>query len=196
MFTDDNSDYLPPGAGSMGLEGGVHTAYTTTPSSTINGTHPEYQLATYIYRYLALPEPGPQIVLAQTLICPGFQNLQNTGDISSNICYVVSQGGIQSANGSIPNNNTWWVFGYENRGGPHKIAELPAEAGLPLSSIWMLADVDQVVIPISSGNGWAWQLPRKPAHVLVRNFAYFDGHVSAKHVGPTGWFYNPKFGPE
>jgi len=174
------------------LSGGVSTAYRST------GSQPQWQWAYHIYRYLALPAPTSTRALARTLICPGFQASQMVGDISTNICYVDTQ--VVKSLPDVDGNGQWSTgrgpFGYEDKAPPLKVTAVPGLSGLPLSSVWMLADVDQVVIPISSGNGWASQLPIKPTHVGVRNFVYFDGHVGAKHVGLPGWFYNNKYGPE
>ena len=184
MFADDNNDYLPPGPDGAnasppwGLDGGQ------TPGYTQNSIH---QLAYYIGHYLGLPDPQPgQTNLVNNLFCPGFQNLQNTPNIATNICYVVSQGGAGMANGALPKSD-WWPFGYSAGGalfGPHKISEIQGEAQLSLSDVWMLADTDQIAIPVASGNSWAPQLPPKPTHVSVRNFVYFDNHVGIRKVGP------------
>jgi prepilin-type N-terminal cleavage/methylation domain-containing protein/prepilin-type processing-associated H-X9-DG protein len=194
MFADDNDDYLPPGAdgvrGKYGVNGGVATAYGQTSTN---------ELAYYLGRYLGLSDPQPgQKNLVNTLVCPGFANIQNTGDVATNICYVDTQTSVQADNG------TGWAaagfthspFGYPGGWMPLRMSAIPSTAQLPLTSVWMMCDVDQVVIPAGGVNDWAAQLPVKPAHVSVRNFVYFDGHVSFKHVGPTGWFYNPNYGPE
>jgi len=196
MFTDDNGNtgYLPPGpagvTGNFGLSGGIATSYTGT------GGNPQYQLGYYIYQYLGLPAPsGTNQNLIKTLVCPAFQAQGINNNIATNICYVDSQGGATADNGNLPKSG-WWPFGYDNSGPPQLITAIPGEAGLPLSDVWAICDVDQVVIPISSGNAWAPQLPIKPVHGSVRNFLYFDNHVSFKHVGPLDYFYNPKYGLE
>jgi prepilin-type N-terminal cleavage/methylation domain-containing protein/prepilin-type processing-associated H-X9-DG protein len=191
MFTDDNENVLPPGpdgvSGNYGLAGGVNTS---CKQNDIN------QLSYYIDHYMGVPDPGPgQVNLVKNLICPGFENIQNPVNIATNVCYVDSQGGTTTGNGNLPKSG-WWPFGYINSGGPHKVTDIQAEAGLPLSSVWMLCDVDQIVIPVSSGNDWAPSLPGQPSHVSARNFLYFDGHVGFKHIGPVNWYYNPARGPE
>jgi prepilin-type N-terminal cleavage/methylation domain-containing protein len=193
MFADDNEDSLPPGQdglmGNYGLQGGINTSYSTT------GTHPEYHLAYHLARYLGLPQPGTQTVVAKTLVCPGFQVTQHPADVSTNICYNSAQGGPQAGNGQLPKSG-WWTFGYENQGLPHKMTEVPIQAQLPPSAVWLMCDVDQVVIPIISGNTWAPQLPVNPSHGKLREFLYLDNHVGTKHVGPQSWYYNPNMGLE
>jgi prepilin-type N-terminal cleavage/methylation domain-containing protein len=186
MFADDNNGYLPPGpdgvTGNHGLAGGVSTSFVQNDI---------YQLAYYIGNYMGFPSPGAgQTNLVKNLICPGFQSIQNTGNIATNVCYVVTQGGPEADNGQIPKSG-WWAFGYITTASPHKITDIPAEAQLPLASVWALSDVDQMVVPISSGNVWAPQLPRQPSHVTLRNFLYFDNHVGSKKIGPLNWYYNP-----
>ena len=199
MFSDDNGNtgYLPPGptgvAQGFGLSGGISTAYAGT------GGHPEYQLGYWIYPYLGLATPnGTNQVLIKTLICPAFENIQAPPNISTNICYVDTQGGLEADNGNLPTSG-WSPFGYDNQEKPHMISEIPREAGIPLGSVWAICDVDQVVIPpgiLSGNNGWAPQLPIQPVHGKVRNYLYFDGHVGIKHVGPKLYFYNPAYGTE
>lgn len=195
MFSDDNGNtgYLPPGpmgvSGNFGLSGGIATSYTGT------GGNPQYQLAYWIYPYLGLPTPnGTNQVLIKTLVCPAFENSEAPPNISTNICYVDTQGGLQGDNGNLPASG-WWPFGYENQGPPQLISAIPAKAGLSLSSVWAMADTDRVAVN-DIFNAWYSQLPIQPVHGGVRNYLYFDNHVGIKHVGPPGYYYNPKYGPE
>ena len=194
MFLDDNGNtgYLPPGpagvTGNYGLSGGISTAYTGS------GGNPQYQLAYYIYSYLNLPVPGPTTNLVKTLICPAFENMQNVGNIATNICYVDTQGGTAGDNGQLPVSG-WWPFGYEDKGPPQRESAIPMEAGLSLSQTWAISDTDQVAVN-DPFNVWYSQLPIMPVHGSVRDFLYFDNHVGLKHVGPRGDYYNPAYGPE
>jgi prepilin-type N-terminal cleavage/methylation domain-containing protein/prepilin-type processing-associated H-X9-DG protein len=194
MFTDDNNDVLPPGPDALsanppyGLSGGQSPAYTML------GTHPEYQLAYHIGSYLGLPNPGGATNVANTMICPGFVRSAPNYNLYKMVCYVITGGGATVANGSIPKSG-WWAFGYEASGGPHKVSEIESEAAVPLSSVWVLCDADQVSIT-DPANVWRPQLPITPTHVSVRNFLFFDGHVGTKKVGPAGWFFDPSFGPQ
>ncbi len=182
MFVDDNGDYLPPGApgvqGGWGLNGGVRAAYRQ--NGNVN------DLVTYIGNYLGLPDPGPnQTNLVKTLACPGFLS-SSAGDdltlISTSYCYVVTQatkGGNNLTN--APNPPGFAAFGYPNpptQQGPHKISEIQAQQ--PLTDVWMIADADQVANPSDL------ELPKKPSHVKVRNFVYFDGHIGNRPVGFSG----------
>jgi prepilin-type processing-associated H-X9-DG protein len=203
MFEDENENYVPPGpagnTGQFGLNGGQSPGFTL---STANKGDSIYQLAYYIAQYAGVPMPpaaSDQTNTVKTLICPGFQNTQNIGNVASNIMFEVTQGGTTGDNGSIPNNDTWWAFGYPGKGAagvPHKVQEIQNEAQLPLADIWILADVDKVVVINDNNNLWWPQLPAQPSHVSLRNFLYYDGHVGIKHIGPPGYIWNPQYGPE
>lgn len=185
MFADDNDDYCPPGPGKLkngqpvGLSGGVNPIYTSA-------TTQDEQLGFSIGSYLGLANPGTGATnMVNTLICPGAQA---SLDPSTNVFFVVSQGGATAGNGLLTKSppDVWLPFGYSTGGpldGPHKIGDISAQAQLPLSSVWMLADADRYANP-----GDASLFP-VPSHLTARNFAYFDEHVGERKVGPvnTGW---------
>jgi prepilin-type N-terminal cleavage/methylation domain-containing protein/prepilin-type processing-associated H-X9-DG protein len=185
MFADDNGDYLPPGPNFLkggqpvGLSGGVNPIYTSATSQ-------DEQLGYHIGHYLGLPDPGANATnLVQTLMCPGANA---SGNPITNVYFVVSQVGSKAGNGQLTGNapNSWWPFGNSTGGpldGSHRVGDIAHQAQLPLSSVWMLADADQYANP---GDAATFATP---AHVSVRNFTYFDGHVGTRKVGPigTGW---------
>ena len=49
----------------------------------------------------------------------------------------------------------------------------------------MLTDVDKVSVT-SIENTWREQLPDKPVHGKVRNYLFFDGHVTTKRIVRAG----------
>ena len=76
-------------------------------------------------------------------------------------------------------------FGYPVYNGapalpPHKLTEV--QGVRPLTEVWFMIDADQVAFATA---GWVAELPPKPVHGSVRNYVYFDGHVSTKKVGKT-----------
>jgi prepilin-type N-terminal cleavage/methylation domain-containing protein/prepilin-type processing-associated H-X9-DG protein len=197
MFADDNDDYLPPGPDGAtsdpqyGLSGGISPAWNSAASQ-------KKQLSYHIGHYLGLRDPDPGLTnVINTLICPGYTATATNHNPATMVCYVDTQGGPAAGNGQLPKSG-WWAFGDSNGGtgyGPHKINDLSAEAQLPLSSIWAMCDVDQVVVT-DPANTWRAQLPVNPPHGKVRNFLYFDNHVGNKRVGPAGWYYDPSLGPQ
>ncbi len=50
----------------------------------------------------------------------------------------------------------------------------------PLTDVWLLIDADQIAF---ASAGWVADLPPKPVHGSLRNYVYFDGHVSTKKTG-------------
>ena len=76
----------------------------------------------------------------------------------------------------------WNPFGYPpdpTAQKPRKLQEV--QAFRSLSRLWMLTDVDKVSVT-SPDNTWQSQLPDKPVHGKVRNYLYFDGHVSTRKI--------------
>jgi prepilin-type N-terminal cleavage/methylation domain-containing protein/prepilin-type processing-associated H-X9-DG protein len=182
MFADDNGDYLPSGPNyskggfPVGLSGGVNPIYTSVASQ-------DEQLGFHIGHYLGLPDPGQNATnLVKTLMCPGAPVTSNP---YTNVFFVVSQVGAKAGNGALGSGATpWWPFGNSAGNsqycGSHKVSDIPAQAQLPLSSVWMLADADQFA---NSGNNMLFP---NPSHINTRNFVYFDGHVGVRKVGPAG----------
>jgi prepilin-type N-terminal cleavage/methylation domain-containing protein len=183
MFADDNGDYLPSGQNVLknglpvGLSGGANPIYTSATSQ-------DEQLGYYIGHYLGLLDPGPNATnLVNTLMCPGATTSANP---LTNVYFVVSQVGPTAGNGALTGTapNSWWPFGSSAGGtldGSHKIGDIAAQAQLPLSSVWMLADADRYANPSDA------ELFPTPSHVDVRNFIYFDNHVGTRKVGTNGW---------
>ncbi|MDR3457205.1 MAG: prepilin-type N-terminal cleavage/methylation domain-containing protein [Verrucomicrobiae bacterium] len=186
MWVDDNAEWLPPGASApiVGLQGGQEANYKEDGNPT--SSYKKF-LPFYIASYLGYPAPDGTLRTAKVFFCTAFA-ADNTsgGDIGTNVCYVVTQttGG---ANPTLPPNFN--PFGYpistsHPNGLPvHKITEISNP-----SDVWILADVDQVVIT-DTQNIWRPQTPVRPIHGNVRNYVYFDQHVSSQKVGPAGTYY-------
>jgi prepilin-type processing-associated H-X9-DG protein len=83
-------------------------------------------------------------------------------------------------------------FGYPAyAGGPFPPQKLSTVGKMrSLTEVWFLVDADQV----GSGNGWLDpasglnKMPPKPVHGSVRNYGFFDGHVTAKKIGARGGY--------
>jgi prepilin-type N-terminal cleavage/methylation domain-containing protein len=185
MWTDDNNEWLPPGAGAaiIGLQGGQEANYREDGNPT--SSYKKF-LVFYIATYLGYPAPDAALRTAKVFFCTAFaaENAQSA-NIGTNVCYVVTQT-TANANPSLTFSDP---FGYPvsatqpNGAPPHKVTEISHP-----TDVWILADVDQVVIT-DPNNTWRAQTPVKPIHGNVRNYVYFDQHVSAEKVGPAGTYY-------
>jgi prepilin-type N-terminal cleavage/methylation domain-containing protein len=183
MWSDDNDGFLPPGpnAPQQGLLTGQEARY----KQTSDPRNYERFLSYYIATYLGCHAPDAEERTAQVFFCPAFKATTAKSDnIGTNISYAVSVG-APIANLTID----FLPFGYAAEPGPgqppHKLSEIRQPV-----KVWMLADVDKVVI-INTLNNWRAQLPDNPVHGKVRNYLYFDQHVEAKKVGPAGFFTWP-----
>ena len=187
MWEDDNDGWLPPGPNApiVGLQGGQEAGYLE------NGDPTEYHkkfLAYYIATYLGYPAPDANLRIAKAFFCPGFAtyDLQSSStDIGTNVCYEVTQTNA-NANPTLTFSNPFGypvAVGVPNGLRPHKLSEIAVPA-----QVWILVDVDQVLIT-DLANTWRAQTPVTPVHGSVRNYIYFDQHVSAQKVGPPGYFF-------
>jgi prepilin-type processing-associated H-X9-DG protein len=178
MFADENSDYLPPGAGkSSGLWVGQSYTYTSTSVSDL-----DYYLASY----LGYPSPDAVTRQAKVFFCPGCERYNQTS--GGNICFMVSNTGSGNVAGETPG-LPWYPFGYPASSpllaaAPRKISEITAFRSL--SRVWTLVDVDKIAL--SQPLSWYFTLPSKPVHGNVRNYLFFDGHVAAQKVGAPGTY--------
>lgn len=180
MWLDDNNGWLPPGEGSsFGLWVGQQTSYNQNTKS---------ELVYYLAPYFGYPAPSSTTRLAPAMFCPGYQryNENQKSTTMSNVtvyCRTVpSQAGLTNAAGQV----LFDPFGYPAFQGdpperPHRITEV--QAIRPLTDVWFMIDADQIAFPTA---GWAGDLPKQPVHGRVRNYIYFDNHVSTKRVGKKG----------
>jgi prepilin-type N-terminal cleavage/methylation domain-containing protein/prepilin-type processing-associated H-X9-DG protein len=176
MWSDDNNDWLPPGEGATeGLYMGQRCNYKEDTGSKRN-------LAYYLATYLGYKAPDSQERIAQVLFCPGFKSFGNSvTNIANRTVYGVSTSGTgyeRPGETGFP----WNPFGYPpdpTAQKPRKLQEV--QAFRSLSRVWMLTDVDKVSVT-SPDNTWQSQLPDKPVHGKVRNYLYFDGHVSTRKI--------------
>ena len=179
MWVEDNNGWLPPGQGSaFGLWVGQQTSYNQNSKS---------ELAYYLSTYLGYHAPDAVTRLAPAMFCPGYQryNQNKTSVTMSNvIVYCRTQplpNGLTNSTGQ-----TFDPFGYPAFDGnpPEPPMRLTAiQAARPLTEVWFLIDSDQLAFPTA---GWVDELPLKPVHGNVRNYIYFDNHVSTKKIGPKG----------
>jgi prepilin-type N-terminal cleavage/methylation domain-containing protein/prepilin-type processing-associated H-X9-DG protein len=168
MWVDDNNDWLPPGEGkNSGLWHGQQITYNSSETD---------QLVYYLASYLGYPSPDGTTRQAKVMICPGYQRaLVGVTNLANRCAYVRTvprNAGLTNAAGDVLLD----PFGYPNpKLRPNKLAAV--QSVRPLSDVWLMMDADQVAF---STAGWKDQLPAKPVHGSVRNYIYFDGHVSTK----------------
>lgn len=178
MFADDNTDYLPPGPGSLfGLYFGQRPGY-------FEGQRWKYELVYYIATYMSLPQPSTtQTNIAKAFFCPAFSNYQPPvkESMDERTCY-----GVYSP--SYTTNINFRPFGYAPgqttpQEKPHKISDVAAQA--PLTDVWVLVDLDQLGCP---NVGWKEEIPPLPVHGKSRNYLYFDQHAASKKAGPKSTY--------
>ena len=177
MWLDDNNDWLPPGQGkTSGLWHGQQITYNQNDTD---------QLVYYLAPYLGYRPPDATTRDAKVMICPGYRRaLASVTNLANRVAYVrtvPSRAGLTNAAGQV----LFDPFGYPPFNGappkaPHKLIEV--QSARSLSEVWFMIDADQVAFATS---GWVGELPPKPVHVSVRNYVYFDGHVSTKKIGKT-----------
>jgi len=173
MWVDENVGFLPPGReNSTGLWTGQQVSYNQNSKD---------ELVYYIASYLGYKAPDATTRLAPVMFCPGYQryNQNATSTTMSNV--VVYCRTVTNAVGiSID------AFGYPPFNGTPGFAASKLTVisnHRSLSEVWLLMDSDQLAFPKA---GWVDELPLKPVHGNVRNYIYFDQHISTKKVGKTG----------
>ncbi len=179
MWVDDNDGYLPPGReNATGLWTGQPVSYDQNSKN---------DLIYYVATYLGYRAPDATTRLAPAMFCPGYQRYnQNTASttMSNVVVYCRTDAranGLTNASGAVID-----AFGYPDFNGTpgfaaSKLARISSLRSL--SEVWLLMDSDQLAFPTA---GWANELPAKPVHGSVRNYIYFDQHVSSKKVGLAG----------
>jgi prepilin-type N-terminal cleavage/methylation domain-containing protein/prepilin-type processing-associated H-X9-DG protein len=178
MWVDDNNDWLPPGQGqTSGLWDGQQISYKQSDTD---------QLVYYLASYLGYHSPDATTREAKVMICPAYRRaLVGVTNLDNRVAYVrtvPTHAGLTNGAGQM----LFDPFGYPPYNGaaplaPHKLTEV--QAARSLSDVWLMIDADQVAFATA---GWVAELPPLPVHGSVRNYVYFDGHVSTKKVGKTG----------
>ena len=186
MWIEDNSDWLPPGNGTLyGLYFGQRPGYREDPRS-------KYELAYYLATYLGYPAPNADLTpqVAKVFFCPAFERY--TPPVMETTAERTCYGTFNPKYSTITNlpANQDRPFGYapgqdtpQQR--PMKITtvqSIASAAGISLSDFWALVDLDRVGSPTV---GWASEIPPTPVHGTSRNYLYFDQHVGNKKAAKT-----------
>jgi prepilin-type N-terminal cleavage/methylation domain-containing protein/prepilin-type processing-associated H-X9-DG protein len=184
MYTDENSDWLPPGpnADPIGLDQSQGTTYNNTRNA-------RKWLPYYLATFLSYPDPreipSSSNYLARAFLCPGYRatvpGILANGyrPESDNYANAYSYSTLRRTNGA-DYNIAFLPFGKNTDSQPpRKITEITQP-----STVWALADFDQQAVANPAGLGSQRDfIPLRPVHGNSRNFIYFDGRVASKRAG-------------
>lgn len=165
MYADDNEQSLPGPCFS-----GARASYDRNSST---------ELIWFIAENLGQPPPGPQTVVADVFVCPGYRkDAPGLTSLVGRKCYLLNDDVDPGPVFQPP-------FGYPAQGGSPAIAPLKITSfgnAQPPSEIWAITDVDKINVPSPTVSWWS-DLPYKPVHGEVRSELYFDGHTGFRKVG-------------
>ena len=166
MWIDDNEGFLPPGPNSaVSLTTGQKRNYVQTYTTG---------LITYLATYLGYHSADAQNRPAPVFQCPAYTVVANDPVGQTNgVCYILTMTGANNANLSMP--FSWYALP------GHKETEVLNLTNA--SDIWVLGDVDGLALGGLAPAGWNTTIPTKPVHGNVRNFLFFDGHVTTRKAG-------------
>ena len=205
MFVGDNNDWLPPGQGiTTGILDGQGCVLN---SGTTNVLH--YWLASY----LGYPDPTTikQSIIAKIALCPGVaalygQTLTDPVSLNNATSYECLGDQINDLGQPVPTfpstvagvtSSHTRPFGYPATTTPTVAAYYPSVrltalgSAVSLAATWYLVDVDSYSKTNAAGqhySPWTNILSATPVHGSVRNYVYFDGHVTQKKPKPGGGY--------
>jgi prepilin-type N-terminal cleavage/methylation domain-containing protein len=154
------------------------------PGPSLGGARPNYdqnskdELAYYLGPLMGNPPPSAKMVIAKTMICPGYvRDAPSVSSMMGRKCFILNQN-VDPAPGAQVR-----PFGYPSNPGPSQepLTLTAIEAYGSGADFWAVTDADRVNVP-NPAVSWYDDLPYKPVHGSVRNELYFDGHVSARRV--------------
>jgi prepilin-type N-terminal cleavage/methylation domain-containing protein/prepilin-type processing-associated H-X9-DG protein len=175
MWVSDNNEWLPPG---QGATSGIW--YGNVPTYDQNATA---ELVYYLASYLGYHSPDAQTRIAKVFLCPAFEKSKLPPGYTSVYDLVEycrtdpAACGLTNAAGQI----LFEPFGYPNPIlPPHRLVDIANVR--PLTEVWIVTDVDRTCFDPANPPGWIGELPTQPLHDTLRNYVYYDGHVSTKKV--------------
>ncbi|HEY1661689.1 MAG TPA: prepilin-type N-terminal cleavage/methylation domain-containing protein [Verrucomicrobiae bacterium] len=184
VWPGDNNEWLPPGetgeAGGWGLFAGQKANYG--PSDDI---YSPYRLVYYLATDLGSPTPNTnEDFFCKVFSCPG----DVVNNVPNGATNYVSYRSITPDNTSAGDTGycgftTWGPFGYAPIGTgtqpPHKITEIKS----PILA-WAMVDADAIGDPEWADNP-DYIISPQPVHRTIRNYLWFDGHVSSERISST-----------
>jgi prepilin-type N-terminal cleavage/methylation domain-containing protein len=177
MYSDDNSDWLPPG-GSGGLNFGQYGGYGTFLTDELG------LLPNYIYTYLSLPAPSAQTNLVSVMTCPAAVAGYTPTTTPVPDVWHRQYYGLYDPNFADTNTTQLTSFPFGDYGSSPLVPAMKLNtisAAGSLTTIWAMTDLDQkgIYTNPSKAPGWAKNTPPTPIHGTIRNYFYFDGHAGA-----------------
>ena len=188
MYSDDNSDWLPPGNATWGLNFGQYGGYGTFL------TDDDGVLPYYIYNYLTLPAPSAQTNLVAVMTCPGAVSAYAPTTSPAPEVWHRQYYGLYNPNFADTNSSQLasFPFGvYKTLTSPAPSLKLNAIGAVgSFSTIWAMVDLDQLGYNanLSKRPSWYQNNPPNPIHGKVRNYIFFDGHAGTRTVPASGQF--------
>lgn len=186
MFADDNSDILPPGQAGINSNSGLSVGQVC--SYYYGMPNVNQYLPYYLYNYLGTPAPPTSaphfgtapVYLMKTMFCPANEHYDSIA-LASNDVNVVS---YQCVEGSTTAGRGYCglqadPFGYNDTTSgtepPLTVFQVSRQGIGGLAGTWELVDCDHM-----ANGGIGGIVPPTPAYVHgnIRNYLWFDGHVS------------------
>jgi len=160
MYIDDNEDHLP---------GPVWDGMLANADANSSE-----ELLYYLAPYLGVPPLTDQQTVIPVAACPGYMHgvpgINTIHDMEGRTCYRLNHNVNPLPGTSI------WPFGFpQPQQLPLKRGQL-TRYGSP-AELYAISDVDKGNVDPSVG--WWGDLPYAPVHGNLRNFLYFDWHVSS-----------------
>jgi len=129
-----------------------------------------------------------------SLVNPSSDNYSSYGTGSAMGSYALNSASKSTPNGALlntafPSGNSMGSggaqlgpepFGKESGHEPLRLSQISG-TGVSLSTMWFMADADEMASTAIAKTGCA----KKPMHVSIRSFAYFDSHAEVHKVNPN-----------
>jgi len=196
LWLGDNGDLLPPGEAGLSEGWGLYAGQKALYGPS-DGGNSKYRLVYYLATYLGSPAPDAnKDFFCKIFSCPG--NLVYNQDLPGGTTNFTSYRSVTPANTSLGGQGycgftNWGPFGFAAGSWmqpSHKITDISQVT--PLSQAWAMVDVDAVGDPGLAGIPDYIVAP-EPVHRKVRNYLWFDSHVSGEPVSaaPDGNYLYP-----
>jgi len=160
MYIDDNEDHLP---------GPIWDGMLANADANSSE-----ELLYYLAPYLGVPPLTDEPTVIPVAACPGYMHgvpgIHCLSDMEGRTCYRLNH------NVNPMPGNSVWPFGFP------KPQQLPLKRNQltrfgSVAELYAISDVDKGNVDPSVG--WWEDLPYAPVHGSVRNYLYFDWHVSS-----------------